>query len=246
MDFSNRSSVGLALSAMYNDLKTDSADMGKGDMDFTYLSGFYHTQRGAWSHTLVGTIGTADVSLDRTVIYSTRDSYKTHGETDGFSAALLYEVAYTKMLNEEGTRAIQPLFNVQFRYAKINGYDETGSDAGLHVNDVTANAVTFGVGARFQSVVHENVFGRASVMEARAVVKADAGSGAGKATNTLLHGDLSQEVESAEVGTVGLELGAGLTIPVGSRGGTFFIDASVELRSRYTNTNASAGYKISF
>ena len=246
VELSARSTAGLALSAMYNDLKTDSADNGKGDMDFTYLSGFYHTQHGAWSHTIVGTVGTADVSLNRTVAYAAGAACQTHGDTDGFSAALLYEVAYTKMLNEAGTRAIQPLFNVQFRHAKISGYDETGSDAGLHVDDVTASVLTFGAGARFQTALHENVFGRTSVFEARALVKVDAGDSAGTATNSLLHGDLSQEVESADPGPVGLELGAGFTLPVGSRGGTFFIDASVELRSGYTNMNASAGYRISF
>ena len=246
VDFSASTSAGLAITAMYNNLKTDSADMGKGDIDVTYLSGYIRMQQGAWSHTFLATFGSSNVSLDRTVSYGLGSGYRTHGETDGFSTGFMYEVARTSMLNERGTVALQPVFNVQYRHSKIDGYDETGSDAGLRVNEASADMVTFGLGARMQSVISENVFGRASVFEARALVKADAGDDAGEASNSLLHGDLSQDVESASVGKIGLEIGAGLTLPIGSNGGTIFVDASAEFRSRYTNLNASAGYKISF
>ena len=246
MELSSNTTVGLALTAMYNDLKTDSADMGKGDLDITYLSGFVRTQSGAWSHTFLATVGVSDISLDRTVNYAAGASYKTHGETDGYAAGFMYEVAYTHMLNERGTTALQPLFNVQYRHSQIDGYNETGSDAGLHVNEVTADVLSFGLGARLQTSIHENVFGRASVFETRVLAKADAGDGVGKANASLLHGTLSQEVESAEVGKFGIEVGAGLTLPVGSNGGTLFIDGSAEFRSHYTNLNASAGYRISF
>ena len=245
MEVSSNTTVGLALTAMYNDLKTDGADSGRGDLDATYLSGFVRTQDGAWSHTFLATAGLSDITLDRTVSYGT-GVYKTHGETDGYAAGLMYEVAYTNMLNEQGTLAIQPVFNVQYRHSKINGYNETGSDAGLRVNEVTADVVTFGLGARMQAAISENAFGRSSVFEARVLAKADAGDNTGKATNALLRGSVSQEVESASVGKFGIEIGAGLTLPVSSDGGTFFIDGSAEFRSGYTNFNASAGYRISF
>ncbi len=241
MEVSARTSVGLALSAMFNDLKTDSADAGKGDVDVNYVSGYIHSQSGAWSHTFVASFGLSDIKLDRTV-----SAYRMHGDTDGYSFGALYEVAYTKMLNEKGTLALQPVFNVQFRHAQVNGYDETGSDAGLHVDDVKSDVVTFGLGARLQAVVHENVFGRSSVVEARALAKFDAGDDTGKATNRLLVGELNREVESAKVGAIGIELGAGLTVPVGSMGGTIFVDGSAEFRGHYSNFNASVGYRINF
>ena len=78
------------------------------------------------------------------------------------------------------------------------------------------------------------------------MLKADVGDNAGTADNALIHGNVTREVESAKAGDVGVEIGAGLTIPVGSRGGTFFIDGSFEFRSRYSDINASAGYRISF
>ena len=51
-------------------------------------------------------------------------------------------------------------------------------------------------------------------------------------------------VESAEKGALGLELGAGISVPVGT--GSIFTDGSVELRSDYTNFNATVGYRIQF
>ena len=245
MEISSDTTVGLALTAMYNDLKTDSADSGRGDIDLTYLSGFVRAQSGSWSHTFVATVGLADVSLDRTVGYGT-GTYKAHGETDGYAAGFMYEVSYTTMLDEKGSMAFQPLFNVQYRHSQINGYNETGSDAGLRVDEATADVVTFGLGARLQTAIHGNVFGRSSVFETRVLAKADAGDNVGKANTSLLHGIRSQEVESAGIGKLGVEVGAGLTLPVGSNGGTFFIDASAEFRAHYTNLNASAGYRISF
>ncbi|MBR5876390.1 MAG: hypothetical protein IKZ10_06085 [Akkermansia sp.] len=51
-------------------------------------------------------------------------------------------------------------------------------------------------------------------------------------------------IESSEKGAPGLELGAGISVPVGT--GSIFTDASVELRSDYTNFNATVGYRIQF
>lgn len=51
-------------------------------------------------------------------------------------------------------------------------------------------------------------------------------------------------VESAEKGALGLELGAGISVPVGT--GSIFTDGAVELRNDYTNFNATVGYRIQF
>ena len=48
------------------------------------------------------------------------------------------------------------------------------------------------------------------------------------------------------MGAFGIELGAGLTIPMGQDGGSIFMDASVELRGDYTNANGTVGYRINF
>lgn len=53
-------------------------------------------------------------------------------------------------------------------------------------------------------------------------------------------------VESAKIGVFGIELGAGLTVPLGGQAGSIFVDASYGLYSEYSNLNASVGYRLSF
>ena len=238
--------VGMAISAMYNDLKTDSADNGRGDLDTTYLSIFGRKTVGAWMHSIVLSGGMADVTLNRTVNHVT-GSYSTKGSTDGYAVGLLYELGYSKVLRADGSFILQPVFNVELRHAGVKGYAETGSDAGLRVDDISQNVLTFGLGARMQRIVGENAFNRAAVLEGRFLLKADAGDNSSKADNALINGAArSAEVESAEVGPVGIEIGAGLTIPVGVKSGTLFVDASVELRDGYTGMDANVGYRINF
>ena len=51
----------------------------------------------------------------------------------------------------------------------------------------------------------------------------------------------------AEVGAVGIEAGAGLTIPFnGPRPGSFFIDGSLEFRQGWSSFDASAGLRFRF
>ncbi len=244
MDVSPRTTVGLALTAMYGDLKTDAADSGKGDMDTAYVTGFVKRASGAWIHTLVLSAGLADVNLKRTVTVGSGASYTTKGDTDGYALGALYEVGYTKLLNKAGTLAIQPVANVEVRHVGINGYTEKNSDAGLTVDDMDYTVVTLGAGARMQAVVGENAWNRYSVLEGRLLVKGDLGDRSGAVNNAMF--GKKGEVESAEVGAIGIEAGVGLTIPLGSQMGSLFIDGSVELRENQTSFDATLGYRISF
>ena len=245
MSVSSRTTVGLALSALYGNLKTESADNGRGDMDTTYATFFARTTQGAWMHTLLFSAGMADVTLERTVSFGNY-GYKTKGSTDGYAAGLLYELGYTTIMNAEGSFLLQSVFNVEFRHATINGYNETNSDAALTVDDASYNTVTVGAGARVQAAVGGRVLNRTALLEARALVKADAGDRSGKVENDFVNGNhAKRELESAEIGAVGIELGAGVTIPVGKRG-SIFMDGSVELRSGYSSMDANVGYKLSF
>ena len=245
VDMSPQATMGLAITAMYGNLKPESVDAATGNVDMTYLSGFVRATGGAWIHTFVMSGGKADVQLDRTVNYGT-GSYRTRGSTDGYVLGAMYEVGYTRLFSASGTFALQPVFNVEARHASIKGYTETGSDAGLHVDEISQDVITFGLGARMQSLVGENSFNRTAIFEARLLLKADVGDRSGTADNTLLGAVTSAEVESAEVGAIGVEVGAGLTIPLGSSSGSIFMDASVECRRGWTSLDASAGYRISF
>ncbi|MBQ4613417.1 MAG: autotransporter-associated beta strand repeat-containing protein [Akkermansia sp.] len=245
VDITNNLTLGMAVTAMYGDLEADAADKADGDFDTQYVSLFARVAHKAWVHTFVATVGRADVTLDRTVSYAD-GSYKTKGETEGMGYGLMYEVARTYSLSEDGSTCWQPVVNLTWRHSSIDGYAESGSDAALAVGDQDMNVFTIGAGARLQTVIGENLYNRASIFEARALVKVDAGDREGEATVALLEGANDANVTAAEVGAVGVEIGAGVTIPVGLEGGSLFIDGSAEFRSGYSNVNGTVGYRINF
>lgn len=237
--------VGIALTAMYSDLESDGPDHLKGDMDTYYLTGFVQVAHEAWRHTFVLSIGRADLDVDRTVAYAD-GGYTTKGSTDGMGFGALYELGYTIPLNVDYSVCLQPVFNVAWRLNELGAYTETGSNAALHIEEQTYNAVTFGVGARLQAAVGSNVWNRTGIFESRALLKVDVGDRQGKSTVALQEaGSFRGNVKSAEKGAVGVELGAGLALPTGRRG-EVFVDGSAELRADYTNLNATIGYRINF
>ena len=245
VDFTNRLTAGLAVTAMQGDFTANSAEQATGDLDRIYVSAFARYAHRAWTHTFVATLGKADTSLERTVNYGT-GSYTTKGDSDGTAFGLMYEAGYTKALDEDGSTCLQPLFNISYRHSSLGGYTETGSDAALRVGSADMDTVSFGLGARLQSVVGTSVYNRASLFECRALLRLDAGDrdAAVKSNFTGLAGDHS--VKSAEVGAFGLELGAGLTLPMSVDAGNIFMDVSMDLRSGYSSVNGTVGYRINF
>ena len=245
VDMNENLTIGMAITAMYGDLQADGPDTAEGDMDTTYISLFARYAKSAWTHTFVATIGMMDGSLDRTV--NVGRGYETKGETDGMSFGLMYEVGYVIALNDEATTCLQPIFNVMFRHTAVNSYTESGSDAALEVGDQTMDTITFGAGARLQAVVGQNIYNRASILEARALAKLDVGDTQSETDVAFANGSsISSAVKSSELGAFGVELGVGIAIPMGDDDGTIFADASVELRSGYTNVNGTVGYRINF
>ncbi len=246
VDVNPNLTLGLALTAMYGDLTVDGPDTLDGDMDTIYVSAFARYSKQAWTHTFIGTIGLMDASYDRTVNYGGK-SYTAQGDTDGMAFGLMYEVGRVYSIDEDGDACWQPVFNVAYRHSSVGGYTEKGTDAALKVDDQTLDTITLGAGARVQAVVGENIFNRTSVFEARALAKFDIGDTASEADVALVNGTGHGTVESAELGAFGVELGAGLSVPVGDdNDGTIFFDVSAELRSGYTEFNGTVGYRINF
>ena len=247
VDVNPNLTLGLAVTAMYGDLTVDGPDKLDGDLDTMYVSAFARYSKRAWTHTFVGTIGKMDSSYDRTVSYGNGDSYKTKGETDGMAFGLMYEVGRVFALASNGDACLQPVFNVAYRHTSVGGYKEEGSDAALDVDDQTLDTITLGAGARMQAVVGENLYNRTSVLELRALAKFDIGDRASEADVAFIGAGNGATVESAELGAFGVELGAGLSVPMGDEdSGTLFFDVSAELRSGYTNLNGTVGYRINF
>ncbi|MDO5450219.1 MAG: autotransporter domain-containing protein [Akkermansia sp.] len=245
LDFTNRFTAGLALTAMKGKFTSRSAEQGSGDLDRLYVSAFARYARRAWTHTFVGTIGTAEAKLDRTVSYA-GGSYSTSGDTKGVAFGLMYEAGYTKALNESGSTCLQPLFSISYRHSTLDGYTERRSDAALHYSDIDMDVVTFSLGGRLQTVAGTSVYNRTSVLELRAMAKLDAGDRDATPSAGFLGVTGSRNIKSTETGSFGLELGAGLMVPVADDAGSLFFDVGAEFRSNYSDVNATVGYRVNF
>ncbi len=244
-EVSDRTRVGLALTAMTGDYKCSAPDAVNGDLVTTWLGLFLSTSSGAWQHTLVFTGGIADVSINRTVACGGA-SYSTQGDTDGVAVGALYELGYTAYVNAEGTSALQAIFNAEWRYASVKGYTETGSNAGLQVEKMEQNVTTFGAGLRWQRLMSAAIANRNPLLEVRALAKMDVGDDHGEVRTRFTGQQYTNSLRGAEVGAFGVEIGGEVSIPIGSHATRVFIDAGAELRSGYTSAEASIGLKTMF
>ena len=246
VDLTNRLTLGAAFTVMHGDFSSRSADVCSGDLDREYVSVFARYARRAWTNTLVATLGFADSKLDRTVNYGA-GGYTARDDADGSAFGLLYELGYTKALNEDASTCLQPVFNVSYRHSSLGGYTEKGAgDAALCVGDADMDTVTFGLGARLQSVVGTSVYNRSSLFEGRVLLKLDSGDRDATVHNRFAGVRNGADTKSAEVGAFGVEVGAGITLPVAEDGGAIFIDVTGEFRSGYSEVNGTAGYRFNF
>ncbi len=237
MELNNQLTLGLALTAMYGDLKSEGPDSLDGDMDTAYLSAFARYQCGPWSHSFIGAVGAMEADYRRTAM-----NYTNNGDTDGTAFGLMYELSRGYALSDWSH--ISPVLNIASRHTAVDGYCESGTDAALNVGKQTLDTVTMALGARYAAVVGRQTLNRDCALEARALVKYDFGDTQSNASVGFMGYATRACIESAERGALGLELGAGISVPVGP--GSIFTDGAVELRCDYTNLNAAVGYKIQF
>ena len=237
MQVDKQLTLGLAVTAMYGDLKSDGPDSLDGDMDTTYLSAFARYRSGSWSHSFIGSVGSMEADYTRHAM-----SYTNMGDTDGTAIGLMYELGREYALSEASI--ISPLFNVSYRHTVVDSYKERGTNAALNVGKQSLDTVTVALGARYASIVGQQMLNCACTFEARALAKCDFGDTQSEATVGFVDHSSRATIESAERGAMGLELGASISMPVGC--GSIFADGAVELRSDYTNFNAAVGYKIQF
>lgn len=134
--------------------------------------------------------------------------------------------------------------NVAYRHTAVDAYSERGTDAALNVGKQSLDTVTLALGARYAAMVGQQALNRTCAFHARALVKYDFGDTRTDTTVGFVDYATRAGIESAESGALGLELGAGISIPVGT--GSIFTDGALELRSDYTNFNATVGYRIQF
>lgn len=240
--------VGAAFTGMHGRLgiKGYGSD-ASGDMNSYYGSIFGRMDSGCWSHTLIGSVGFADMKLNRRV--SMPDAaYSTHGSTNGLSFGVMYEVARSYKLNMDSIAQAwwQPVFNVSYIHSQVDGYTESGSDAALQVGKQESNNVIFGLGARMQGIVGQNWLNTPAMMETRLMGKAMAGRREGSARVGIPGlGDMSS-VRGAKPGACGVELGVGFSVPLGRNYGSIIMDCSAEFFSDQTTVNGTLGYRLDF
>lgn len=246
VDVTPRFVCGFALSALTGDVSSEGPDKLDADVDSYYLTAFGRTTYRRWTHTFVASVGKSDLSVDRVVSFS-GGSYSTKGETEALSFGAMYELGYVFALDADANTCLQPVLNIAVAHSSMDGYTESGSDAALHISGVDMTAVTIGMGARLQAVVGQSTFNRSSIFESRALLKVNAGDRDAEVETALTSlPTASGKVSSAERGPVSLELGAGITVPIGANSGAIYVDGSAELGAEYTELSASVGYRMSF
>ena len=245
-DLSDRLTAGAAFTAGYGDLTAGAADSADGHLDSYYASLFGRYQNKRWAHTLILTGGWNDAKLNRTVNYG-EGSYGTQGSTSGWGFGAMYELTCDVYLDENRSSVLQPLFNASVVTTRMDGYEETGAgNAGLNVGRQDWTTGTLALGGRWMGLVGSNIFGRESLAEIRVNAAQDLGDRRGE-TNVSLLGNpgFAQSVRGAKTGTTALQLGAGLSVPVGTKG-TIFVNGNADIRDGSSSVNGSVGYRYDF
>ena len=245
-DLSDRLTVGAAFTASYGDLTASAADSADGHLDSYYASLFGRYQNKRWAHTLILTGGWNDAKLNRTVNYG-EGSYSTQGSTSGWGLGAMYELTYDIYLDENRSSVLQPLFNASVVTTRMDGYEETGAgNAGLNVGRQDWTTGTVALGGRWMGLIGSNIFGREALGEIRVNAAQDLGDRRGETNVTLLgNPGFTQSVRGAKAGTTALQLGAGLSVPVGTKG-TVFVNGNADIRDGSSSVNGSVGYRYDF
>ena len=246
VDLSDHFTMGAAFTANYGDLTASAADSADGHLDSYYANLFGRYQSKRWAHTLILTGGWNDAKLNRTVNYG-EGSYRTQGNTSGWGFGAMYELTYDVYLNEDKSSILQPLANASVVTTRMDGYTETGAgNAGLNVGKQEWTTGTVALGGRWMGLVGSNIFGREALAEFRVNAAQDMGDRRGEANVALLgNPGFTQRVRGAKVGMTALQIGAGLSVPVGTQG-TIFVDGNADFRDGANSVNGSIGYRYDF
>ncbi|WP_252372035.1 autotransporter domain-containing protein [Akkermansia sp. BIOML-A9] len=246
VDLSDSFTMGAAFTANYGDLTASAADTADGHLDSYYANLFGRYQSKRWAHTLILTGGWNDAKLNRTVDYGA-GSYRTQGNTNGWGMGAMYELTYDIYLNENRSSILQPLFNASVVTTRMDGYRETGAgNAGLIVDKQELTTGTLALGGRWMGLVGSNIFGREALAELRINAAQDLGDDRGETSvGFLANPGYTQQVRGAKVGRTALQIGAGLSVPVGTQG-TVFVNGNADIRNGASSVNGSIGYRYDF
>ena len=239
VDITPTLTAGMALTAMYGSLTATGPDAAEGDLDTWYMSAFARYCARAWTHTLVLTAGFSDIELRRHAM-----GVPLHSKSHGTGVGILYELGRVFPLNEDATACLQPVFDISWRHTGVDSCRESGSNLALALGHQRLDTISLGLGARFQASVGETSFNRSAILECRLLATLDTGDT--RCTRPVSLAGLTTSIESAKASPLGMEAGAGITLPLGENAGSMFLDASVELRSGFVDLNGTLGYRLNF
>ncbi len=239
--------MGIAFSALSSDLHNNgAADLGKGDLDTYYLNLMMNYESGYWTHNFVATAGLAQASMRRSVTTAT-GHYTTEGKPDGHSFGFLYELTRIMPLDESNQTYWQPLMTAALMYTQMDGYTESGDDNALVFGRQKNTYASFGLGARMQSNIGQDIMNRDGYLGIHALVKVDAGDRRSAVdVGWAAGGGKLATVESAEPGPVGFELGMSWSMPFMQNRASFFMEAGYEWREHQNMVQASLGVSFKF
>ncbi len=236
-------SFGAAVSAAYGELTSSASDRAEGDHDTVSFNLFARHQHSNWVQMGILSFARNELDMVRSI-----HTYKASGDTSGHSITAYYEAGYTVALDEEGAQVLQPLVSLMLTSARMGDFSETGSigNAGLYSDGDDYFYGSVGAGARYQIVLGTNVNDRIAFLELRAKVVADFGDDTHEATVSFNGAPGSTFVlRGAEVGNIGLQLGAGLSVPFGTYT-TLFADVDTDYRDCATSVSGSVGVRVEF
>ncbi len=236
-------SFGAAISAAYGDLTAHSADRAEGNLDTISASIFARHQSGKMTQLGILSFGSNDLEMERKV-----HTYEAEGDATGYTITAYYEAGYTIVLNEDASHVLQPLVSAMLTSAHMGDFSESGTigNAGLNCEAEDYFYGTVGIGARYQAVLGTDVNDRVAFFEARAKVVADFGDDTHEATVSFNGAPGTTFTQlGAEVGKVGVQVGAGISIPFGMYK-TLFADVDADFRDCATSVSGSVGIRVEF
>lgn len=242
LDLNEHWTIGGAISVENGSITGKGTDNLDADTMSCYLNLFARYQTGHWTHMGIFTVGTDDVDTTRTVL-----GMKGEGSTSGTSFSGYYEVGYIFAIGEEGRQILQPIVNVSLTSAKMDGFTESGSigNVGLKYGSNDLFYGNVGIGARYQAVLSESVYERDTVLELRGQLNQHFGDTTDEAELSFIGGGHQFTGHGAESGDFGVQLGAGISVPVGVQT-TLFGDVDGEFRSKQTDFRANIGVRFDF
>ena len=160
----------------------------------------------------------------------------------------MYELTCDIYLNENRSSVLQPLFNASVVTTRMDGYEETGAgNAGPERRQAGLDDGDAGAGRPLDGLVGSNIVpaGNAGGNPGQRGAGPGRPERGNRTSPCWASPGFAQSVRGAKTGTTALQLGAGLSVPVGTKG-TIYVNGNADIRDGSSALNGSVGYRYDF